>query len=152
MLKFDFYNHTKQRVEKKLLKKLLKTAEKVLVKEKKISAAQDFCFELSLIGLAAMARINKKFRGKNHPTDVISLSYFNENAKSGLIGEIFICMPYAIKQAKKPGNTLNKELQFLFIHGLLHIFGYDHKKKPDAKRMERLTKEIIKNTPASPIS
>lgn len=143
MLKLDFYNHTKQRVQKKLFEKLLKSAEKKLIKEKRLSTKQDFCFELSLIGTSAMTKINKNFRGKNRPTDVISLSYLNKNVKSGLIGEIFICMPYITKQAKKIGNTLNKELQFLFIHGLLHIFGYDHKKKTDAEKMERLTGEIL---------
>ena len=47
------------------------------------------------------------------------------------------------KQAQKPGFTLNKELQFLFIHGLLHIFGYDHKKPADEKKMKRLEEEIF---------
>lgn len=143
MLKFDFYNHTRQPVSKKLFEKILKSAKKVLVKEKKMSATQIFCFELSLIGLAAMARINKRYRGRNRPTDVISLSYFNKSVKNQFIGEIFICMPYMIKQAKKHGNTLNKELQFLFIHGFLHIFGYDHKEKRGADYMEKLTKEIL---------
>lgn len=145
MLKVDFYNHTKQRVSKKLFEKLLKSAEKKLVKEKRLSTKQDFCFELNLISTSAMIKINKKFRGKNCPTDVISLSYFGRNAKDQFIGEIFICTPYVIKQAKKLGNTLNKELQFLLVHGLLHIFGYAHKEKRDADRMEKLTKEILGN-------
>ncbi|MBI4994400.1 rRNA maturation RNase YbeY [Candidatus Peregrinibacteria bacterium] len=154
MLKLDFYNHTKRRAPKNLFARLLKTAERVLIKEKKMISAQKFCIETSLIGNALMARINKKYRHKKCPTDVISLSYFrrsrgarfssaSERVSRTFIGEIFICMPYAVKQARKLKHTLNKELQFLFIHGLLHIFGYDHGNKEEFEKMQRLTEEIL---------
>lgn len=66
-----------------------------------------------------------------------------ERVSRTFIGEIFICVPYATKQARELGFTLNKELQFLFIHGLLHIFGYDHENPTDKKKMERLTERIL---------
>lgn len=143
MLNLDFYNHTREEISKKLFEKLLKNAEKILIKEKRIDGGQKLFIELNLVGNAAIKRINSKYRGKNQPTDVISLSYFNKASKNGFIGEIFICLPYASKQARNLGFSLNKELQFLFIHGLLHVFGYDHKNPTDKKKMERLTERIL---------
>lgn len=143
MLNLDFYNHTRKKISKKLFEKFLKNAEKILVKEKRINGGQKLLVELSLVGDAAIKSINSKYRSKSQPTDVISLSYFNKASKNDFIGEIFICVPYAVKQAQKLGFTLNKELQFLFIHGLLHIFGYDHKNPIEKKKMERLTEQIL---------
>lgn len=143
MLNFDLYNHTRKTFPKKLFEKLLKNAEKILIKEKRIDGGQKLFIELNLVGTVAIKRINSKYRGKNQPTDVISLSYFNRASKDAFIGEIFICVPYATKQAQKLGFTLNKELQFLFIHGLLHIFGHDHKKPTDERKMKRLMEQIL---------
>ena len=143
MLNLDFYNHTREEILKKLFEKFLKNASAVLIKEKKMDGKQKLFVELSLVGGAAIKRINRKYRDKNQITDVISLSYFNRVSTDAFIGEIFVCMPYATKQAQKSGFTLNKELQFLFIHGLLHIFGYDHKKPADEKKMKRLEEEIF---------
>lgn len=90
-----------------------------------------------------MASLNRTFRRKNISTDVIALSFFEKNMQDSFIGEIFICVPVARKQAKKFKQTFKKELQFLFIHGLLHLFGYDHKNKTDENRMNDLCCKIL---------
>lgn len=90
-----------------------------------------------------MTELNKRHHKKNRPTDVISLSYFSKNMKDLFVGEIFICLPFAKKQAKQIRQSLNEELRFLFIHGLLHVFGYDHKKPREEARMKELTYRII---------
>jgi|WetSurMetagenome_2_1015567.scaffolds.fasta_scaffold24982_3 probable rRNA maturation factor len=89
--------------------------------------------------------INAEYRGKNKPTDVISLSYLEEKdfpGRENLLGEIIISLETAKKQAKEHSHSLKKELLFLFIHGLLHIFGYDHETPQDREKMFDLQYEI----------
>lgn len=90
-------------------------------------------------------QINKNYRDVDKPTDVISLSYFEESPFPGedMIGEIFISVETAHKQAKEHGVTPREEATFLFVHGLLHIFGFDHELQSERKIMFNLQDEII---------
>lgn len=136
MFTLHIYNHTRQRIPERIFLDLLRHAEKLLPRKR-------FSIELSLVGYKKMTELNKRYHRKNRPTDVISLSYFGKKMRDTFIGEIFICLPYAKKQAKQIRQSLNEELRFLFIHGLLHIFGYDHKKPRDEARMKKLTYRIL---------
>ena len=60
-----------------------------------------------------------------------------------MLGEIFICVPQALRQAKEIGNSSERELSFLFVHGLLHLLGYDHTKKEDEEVMFPLQEKIL---------
>ena len=60
-----------------------------------------------------------------------------------MLGEIFICVPRALDQAKEIGNSSDREMKFLFCHGLLHLLGYDHMKEEDAKIMFPLQDKIL---------
>lgn len=89
--------------------------------------------------------LNNKYRSNDKPTDVLSFSYFNiqDIKKSGLIGEIYISVPIAKKQAKEYDHSIKSELNRLFVHGFLHIFGYDHEDDEDHRRMAKLEDEIL---------
>ena len=89
--------------------------------------------------------LNKKYRKKDKPTDVLSFSYIEETgiAINGLIGEIYISVPTAERQAPEYGNTLSDELKKLFVHGFLHIFGYDHETDEEYKEMSEVEKEML---------
>ncbi|MFC1749440.1 rRNA maturation RNase YbeY [Pseudomonadota bacterium] len=89
---------------------------------------------------------NSTYRGEKNSTDVISLSYLDEDAypKDNLIGEVLISVETARRQAKEHGKTLTQELRFLFLHGLLHIFGFNHKTAKDRKEMFDLQDEILR--------
>ena len=143
MLKLDFYNKTRVDVSKNIFSQLLSNVEKWLVKDKIIKCRRSFLIELTLVGNEFIKKLNKACFRKNRPTDVISLSYFCKEENQSFAGEIFICAEFARRQAKRLGHSLTKELQFLFIHGLLHIFGCDHKKPRETKRMEMLTRRIL---------
>ena len=89
--------------------------------------------------------LNKSYRDKDEPTDVLSFNY-NEGASkdySDLVGEIYISVDTAKMQADKYSNSLEDELKKLFTHGFLHIHGYDHIKGEDYKKMEALERKIL---------
>ena len=93
-----------------------------------------------------IAFLNMIYRGVDEPTDVISLSYFDElNFPGGhnLVGEIMISVDTARRQARERKTSLEKELRFLFAHGLLHLFGYDHKSAAEKKAMFKLQEKIL---------
>lgn len=102
---------------------------------------------LTLVDDSEIKEINATYRNLNKTTDVVSLSYFEQEEAifptDDLIGEIFISVDTAARQAKKQQHSLKKELVFLFVHGLLHVFGYDHLKPGDRKIMFALQDGII---------
>ena len=96
--------------------------------------------------------INRTYRHKDAPTDVISFAFMDGNPdrdnlfQSGqmvVLGEIYISSDKAKEQALSYGHSLERELEFLFVHGLLHLLGYDHMKEEDEKVMFRLQDEIL---------
>lgn len=96
--------------------------------------------------------INRTYRHKDVPTDVISFAFLDNNPdrdrllRSGemvVLGEIYISSDKAKEQADSYGHSLERELKFLFVHGLLHLLGYDHMTEEDEKIMFRLQDEIL---------
>ncbi len=84
--------------------------------------------------------INFQYRGKDSPTDVLS---FPMNEKL-MLGDIVISVETAKKQADEAGITLYREAAFLFIHGFLHLLGFDHEKSlEDEREMYDLQEEIL---------
>lgn len=98
-------------------------------------------------------QLNRNYRDQDRPTDVISLSYFEESPFPGedMIGEIFISIDTAHRQAEEHNMPVKEEARFLFVHGLLHVFGYAHEKKAERKVMFDLQDEIIGHTKWRPI-
>jgi probable rRNA maturation factor len=77
---------------------------------------------------AEMRRLNRSFRGKDRPTDVLS---FPDGAIAGprpapRIGDIVISIPAAARNARRAGHALRVEVARLLLHGFLHLLGYDH--------------------------
>lgn len=89
--------------------------------------------------------LNREYRGKDKPTDVLSFSYKNDKniSTTNLIGELYISIETALKQAKKQNIKIQEELNKLFVHGLLHIQGYDHIKDSDYLAMRALEMKIL---------
>jgi probable rRNA maturation factor len=87
----------------------------------------------------AIRELNRRFRGKNYPTDV--LSFPNEAApfevtNQSHLGDVVISVPRAMAQAKEAGLSFTAEVKQLILHGLLHLCGYDH--ETDRGKMNRL--------------
>jgi probable rRNA maturation factor len=71
---------------------------------------------------AQMKKLNYNFRKKNKPTDVLSF----QPSDTDSVGELVFCPAVLTAQAKKQKQSLSDELMYMFIHGLLHLLGYDH--------------------------
>lgn len=107
---------------------------------------------VSLIDNENIHVLNKEYRGIDRPTDVISFAYLDNNPNKDLylkgdttvvLGEIYISIPKAIEQAQQYNHSLQREMSFLFVHGLLHLLGYDHMNENDEKIMFDLQNKIL---------
>lgn len=117
----------------------------------KLKLSENIVFDVNIVDAKTIKSINKKFRKIDKVTDVISFANRdNNNITVPLIGEIFICLSQAKKQAKDYQHSVQRELIFLFTHGLLHLLGYDHQNKKDEKIMFNLSDEIINQAQINP--
>ncbi len=97
----------------------------------------------------AVQILNKKFRQKNEPTNILSFptdkeDIFDIDEKSYYLGDLILAKETILKEASKQSKLLKNHLQHLLIHGLLHLYGYDHIKESDAEKMESLEIKILK--------
>lgn len=76
--------------------------------------------------------LNRLYRGKDKPTDVLS---FPSDAE-GELGDIILAYETVARDAEEGGKTLPIHLQHLLVHGVLHLLGYDHENPKDAQKME----------------
>ncbi len=83
---------------------------------------------------AAIAKLNRRFRGKNKATDVLSFPAEGLGAE-GIAGDVAISMATAMRQAAVQGHSLATEIKVLILHGVLHLAGYNH--EADTGRMAR---------------
>lgn len=91
--------------------------------------------------------INRDYRKKDSVTDVISFAFEEvEDVKYDdirFLGEIYICYERCKEQAEEYGHSIQRELCYLCVHGLLHLLGYDHMEEEDKIIMRTLEEEIL---------
>ena len=104
-------------------------------------------FSIVFVDEAKIQDLNKKYRGIDKITDVISFAFEdNEDIvynNMRFLGEIYICIPRMIMQAKEYEHSEIRELAFLTCHGLLHLLGYDHQTKDEEEIMFSLQEELL---------
>jgi len=90
-----------------------------------------------------MRQLNKKFRSKNKPTDVLSFPFQKKikNKKNTYLGDIAIS--YEIVKKKSKNSNFLLEFDKMWIHGYLHLLGYDHKKNKEYNQMRKLENLIL---------
>lgn len=96
---------------------------------------------IALVSQAEIQKLNKTYRGKDVPTDVLTFNLDDEEDKQ--LGEIVICWPILKKQAKENGNTMLDELKLLTVHGVLHLMGYEHDTKKKREQMSKLEQKLL---------
>jgi probable rRNA maturation factor len=91
-----------------------------------------------IVGAAASKRLNGRYRGEAHATNVLSFAYDRRR------GDVVLCHPLIAKEAKQQGKSLVAHYAHLVVHGMLHLRGHDHLRKRDAARMERAEIRILR--------
>lgn len=150
MIKIHFYKTTLVPLTKSVIESLVHL---VAQHEKKLRGE----IEIHCITESEIQDLNRRYRGKNKPTDVLSFAWtelpkevwINSKVFKKYLGEIYLCPKYIKEQAQrfKVGNK--EEFIRMLVHGLLHLVGYDHDIKKRAQRMfgfqEEIVKKILKN-------
>ncbi len=104
-------------------------------------------FNIIIVDKEKIQQINRDYRNKDAVTDVISFAFEEvpdvkyDNLR--FLGEIYICYDRCKEQALEYGHSIERELCYLSIHGLLHLLGYDHIKEEDKVIMRALEEEIL---------
>lgn len=109
-----------------------------LKKELKFNIASLF---INLVSSEELLRINRKYLKHNYQTDVITFNYSDEGS---IDGEILISVDDAYSNAKRFKESYSDEITRLIIHGILHILGYDDRRKKDRVLMKENEKELLK--------
>lgn len=127
-MKVDIINLISEKTDVAFLKRVAKKTLSIVGKED---------ISVVLVGEKKIQEINKKYRRKNKPTDVLSFEGLNE---------IFICSNVVKKQAKEFGVLFKNELARVLIHGILHLKGYDHEKsEKEADGIRKIEDKILGN-------
>lgn len=131
-MKINIHNQTEEDIleVEKLLKKVFKT-----IKEKT-------SMEIVFVTLDQIHKMNFDYRQIDRPTDV--LSFINDDESIRSLGDIFISLDQARRQAADYEHSFEREVGFLAVHGYLHLKGYDHHTPEEEKEMTEM-QEIILN-------
>ncbi len=113
---------------------LKKIGETILAKERK----HNLDLSVVLLKETKMRELNRVYRGKDNPTNVLS---FPEEELG--LGELVLCPVKIRRDAKEYGITFKAELYRIFIHGLLHLVGYDHKIDAEFKKMSQKEEQYL---------
>jgi len=123
-------------------------AEQVLIAR---SAGSDVELGLVITSQEKVRQLNKSYRGKDEPTDVLAFYMTSAAGETfvapldGLLhlGEVIISYPQAVIQAREHRHSIKRELAILIIHGVLHLLGYDHEEPEQEHQMREREKEIL---------
>ena len=101
-------------------------------------------------------QLNCQYRGKDMPTDVLSFAMNEQGADDSepditdapndleiLLGDIIISLETTARQAEEFGHSLDRELAYLTIHGMLHLLGYDHEEQQDKLAMRKEEEHVL---------
>ncbi len=141
MNKLEIFNETNEDIKEiSDIKRVIDIA----IKHQKLDNLE---FNIIIVDNTYIHELNKNYRGIDRPTDVISFAL--EDDKSFIhtdfkvLGDIYISLDTAKRQAEEYKHSLKREISFLSIHGLLHLLGYDHMVKEDEEKMFELQELIL---------
>ncbi len=98
---------------------------------------------VALVGDASIRRLNRVFRGKDKPTDVLSFEQAPApGTPSALLGDVIISIPTASRQARRHPREPWDEVVMLLAHGILHLLGFDHQNDAEEAQMLRKTRKL----------
>ena len=119
--------------------KELEDLKKVIDKALEIEKVNNVEFNIIIVDNDRIHEINREYRNKDMPTDVISFALEDDevfpNLEVRVLGDIYISLDKVYEQSKSYGHSFFRELSFLTVHGILHLLGYDHMNEVDEKEM-----------------
>jgi len=153
LYKYDNISLKKYGIILKEYKLKIKKMLEIILRLDELKSSKIFCDEISKIRFdiafcndASIHQINKEYRQKDCPTDVITFSLFADDdnsiiyRKTADLGQIILSLETADKQKQE---TLEKEIMTLICHGILHLFGFDHLTKKDYDFVVRIQNKVI---------
>ncbi len=113
---------------------------------KTLGLAKNTSLTLRVTNNRLIRQLNYAWRGENSPTDVLSFENAFTDPETGeqYLGDIVISFDKARQQAQTGGHTIQSEIELLFVHGLLHLSGFDHDQKEEWAEMTKTQDEILK--------
>ena len=132
----EVFNHTDIRIPKAKIVEFSEKSLKILAKNHRLSF-QDAMLTIVFVSATEIRRLNKQYRKKDKPTDVLSFS------SDFALGELVLCPEVIKKYAQEHQVRIFDELTYVVLHGILHLLGYDHETSPsDAKKMFQLQDQV----------
>ena len=105
---------------------------------RKWAALSPSAITIRIVGASEGRRLNKAYRKRNYPTNVLAFPYGRGK------GDLVLCHPVVAREARAQGKHIAAHYAHLVLHGLLHLHGYDHEKKREAERMERAEIRLLR--------
>ena len=137
----DHYKKIPEPFKKKEIKKLID----VVLKKIGFEELENGQINIKYTSEEEIKMLNEKFYNKVGVTKVLAFTNNQETpeSKERLIGEIAICISQIEKEAKMYKKAVETRLKHMIVHGVLHLFGFDHQKKGEQKEMEKVEDDII---------
>lgn len=135
----------RQRTRRVNARSLRRITKHLLAKQLKLDSAE---LGVCLVNDDEMIRLNEGYLRHAGSTDVITFDYSElgtRNSKLGteIVGEIFVCVDEAMRQAKRFKTTWQAEVVRYIVHGVLHLLGHDDKRKRDREKMKREENRLV---------
>jgi probable rRNA maturation factor len=106
----------------------------------KPALARDALLTLRFVGRAEGRRLNREYRGRDYPTNVLTFDY---QQRPTIVADIVLCLPVLRSEAKQQGKPLRAHLAHLLLHGVLHAQGFDHLTDAQARRMQARERRLL---------
>lgn len=127
-----------QQDEVKISQEMFELLREVIITAAELEGYSGGEVSIAFVSNQQIKELNKKYRDKNEATDVLSFPIDDE-----MLGDIIISANRAQEQSEEYGHSLKRELAYLTVHGMLHLFGYDHHSKEEKKEMRQKEERVL---------
>jgi len=126
-------NKTAKQVDEKRIRELVAN-----IAQEELRSLPDGALNIVLTDDDEIQRINNLYRGKNHPTDILTFEY---GVDQDVLGDMMISLETVERQAPDFENTFEEELLYIVIHGVLHLLGFEHEETDDISSEQMIMKQ-----------
>ena len=126
-------NKTDKQVDEKRIRELVAN-----IAQEELRSLPDGALNIVLTDDDEIQRINNLYRGKNHPTDILTFEY---GLDQDVLGDMMISLETVERQAPDFENTFEEELLYIVIHGVLHLLGFEHEETDDISSEQMIMKQ-----------